>query len=148
MARRRCLTVARLTRLLPAVALLALLGACGGSAEERGGRGAGRQLAADLRVSVRPEGPRGDEEIRRIRCTRLGRDAREPRCRRLASLTRGDLEPVPARTACAQIYAGPATARVTGELRGAAVSASFKLTDACELARWKRNAALLGAPPR
>jgi len=28
------------------------------------------------------------------------------------------------------------------------VSASFELTNACEIARWRRNAALLGPPPR
>ncbi len=57
-----------------------------------------------------------------------------------------DLDPVPRRTACAQVYGGPGTARVTGELRGVSVSAEFDLTDACEIARWQRNAALLGAP--
>ena len=52
----------------------------------------------------------------------------------------------PFRAACAQVYGGPGTARVTGELRGVRVSAEFDLTDACEIARWRRNAALLGAP--
>ena len=130
-----------------AVALVALLGACGGSGEDRRAPRAGGHLAADLRVTVRPEGPGGGEEIRRIRCARLGNDATEPPCRRLGTLTPQGLRPVPARTACAQIYGGPATAGVTGDFRGVAVSASFDLTDACEIARWKRNAALLGPPP-
>ena len=126
---------------------MALLGACGDSREDRRAAGAGGRLAADLRVTVRPEGPRGGEEVRRIRCARMGSAATESRCRRLGRLVPEGLDPVPARTACAQIYAGPATARVSGELRGVAVSASFSLTDACEVARWKRNAALLGPPP-
>jgi hypothetical protein len=50
------------------------------------------------------------------------------------------------RIACAQVYGGPGTAQVTGELRRVRISAEFALTDACEIARWRRNAALLGAP--
>src|ERR671918_787881 len=57
-----------------------------------------------------------------------------------------DLDPVPRRMACAEVYGGPGTARVTGELRSVRVSAEFDLTNACEIARWRRNAALLGAP--
>ena len=131
-----------------AIPLVGLVGACGGAGEDRRAPSAGGHLAADLRVTVRPEGPGGGEEIRRIRCARLGNDATEVRCRRLGRLTSQDLAPVPARTACAQVYAGPATAHVTGDLGGVTVSASFNLTDACELGRWKRNAALLGPPPR
>jgi hypothetical protein len=103
-------------------------------------------LVANLRVSVRPEGPGGPERVRRIECAVLGEDAIDPRCRVLGGLEPRDLEPVPPRTACAQIYGGPATARATGELRGVRVSAEFNLTDACEIDRWRRNAPLLGAP--
>jgi hypothetical protein len=103
-------------------------------------------LVANLRVSVRPDGPGGPERVRRIECAVLGEDAIDPRCRVLGGLEPRDLEPVPPRTACAQIYGGPATARATGELRGVRVSAEFNLTDACEIDRWRRNAPLLGAP--
>lgn len=132
-----------------AVAVLALLGACacGGSGEDRSARDARGRLPADLSVTVSPEGSAGRTERRRIRCASLGADATKPPCRRLGRLRPESLESVPARTACAQVYAGPATARVSGELRGVAVSASFNLTDACEIARWRRNQALLGPPP-
>jgi hypothetical protein len=103
-------------------------------------------LAARLRVTVRPEGSGGPERVRRVECAVLGEDAIDPRCRVLGGLEPRDLKPVPRRTACAPIYGGPGTARVTGELRGERVSAEFDLTDACEIARWRRNAALLGAP--
>lgn len=101
---------------------------------------------ADLRVSVRPEGPGGPERVRRVECAVLREDALDPRCRLLGGLEPRDLDPVPRGTACTQVYGGPATARVTGELRGVRVWAEFDLTDACEIARWRRNAALLGAP--
>jgi hypothetical protein len=109
--------------------------------------GTGHRLAADLRVTVRPEGPRGFQRVRRIECASFGEDAIDPRCRLLGGLEPRDLAPVPRRAACAEIYGGPGTARVTGELRGSRVSASFDLTNACEIARWRHNAALLGPPP-
>jgi hypothetical protein len=126
------------------VALAGLVVSCGGS-EDALAPEAGN-LAANLRVTVKPEGPGGPERVRRIECGVLGEESIDPRCRLLGGLESRDLEPVPRGTACAQIYGGPATARVTGELRGGRVSAEFDLTDACEIARWRRNAPLLGAP--
>jgi hypothetical protein len=127
------------------IAFAALLVSCGGS-DDPLAPGAGERMAADLRVVVSPEGPDGPERVRRVECAALGDDAIDPRCRVLGGLEPRDLEPVPRRTACAELYGGPGTARVTGELRGERVSAEFDLTDACEIARWRRNAPLLGAP--
>jgi hypothetical protein len=125
-------------------ALAVLLVSCGGSGDALA-PGAGN-LVADLRVSVKPEGPDGPERVRRVECAILGEEAIDPRCRVLGGLEPRDLDPVPRRTACAQVYGGPGTARVTGELHGVRVAAEFDLSDACEIARWRRNAALLGAP--
>jgi hypothetical protein len=128
-----------------ALAFACLLVSCGGSGDALA-PGAGNRLVANLRVTVRPEGSRGPERVRRVECGVLGEDAIDPRCRVLGGLEPRDLAPVPRGTACAPVYGGPATARVTGELRGVRVSAEFDLTDACEIARWRRNAVLLGAP--
>ena len=127
-----------------AVALTGLLVSCGGS-EDALAPEAGN-LVADLRVTVKPGGPGGPGRVRRVECAVLGEHAIDPRCRVLGGLEPRDLEPVPRRTACAQVYGGRGTARVSGQLRGVRVSAEFDLTDACEIARWRRNAALLGAP--
>jgi hypothetical protein len=127
-----------------ALAVAGLLVSCGGSGDALAPEAG--DLAADLRVTVKPEGFGGPERVRRVECGVLGDDAIDPRCRVLGGLDPRDLHPVPRRTACAQVYGGPATARVAGELRGARVSAEFDLTDACQIARWRRNAALLGAP--
>jgi hypothetical protein len=127
-----------------AVAFACLLVSCGGSGDALAPE-AGNP-AADLRVGVRAAGSGGPERVRRVECAVLGEDAIDPRCRVLGGLEPRDFDPVPRRTACAQVYGGPGTARVTGELRGVRVSAEFDLTDACEIARWRRNAALLGAP--
>jgi hypothetical protein len=53
--------------------------------------------------------------------------------------------PVPAGLP-ARSYGGPRDRAGHGELRGGHVSAEFDLGDACEIARWRRNVALLGAP--
>ena len=127
-----------------AVAIVGLLVSCGGSGDALAPEAG--NLVAHLRVTVKPEGSGGPERVRRVECAVLGQAAIDPRCRVLGGLEPRDLEPVPRRTACAQVYGGPATARVTGELRGVRVTAEFNLTDACEIARWRRNAALLGAP--
>jgi hypothetical protein len=130
-----------------AIVLAVLLASCGGSDEAPGAPSPRASPALNLRVTVAPEGPGGPQRVRRIECQKLGEENVILRCRTLAGLEPQDLDAVPGRTACTQIYGGPATARVSGTLRGAGVSASFDLTDGCEMERWRRNAALLG-PPR
>lgn len=127
-----------------ALVVAGLLGSCGGSGDALAPEAG--NLEANLRVTVKPEGSGGPERVRRVECGALGEGAIDPRCRILGGLEPRDLDPVPRPTACAQVYGGPGTARVTGELRGVSVSAEFDLTDGCEIARWRRNAALLGAP--
>jgi hypothetical protein len=136
-------------RHFPAVlCVLALLVAgCGGDDGDEGPPSAPKR-AADLVVTVRPTGPNGPARTRRVRCERLGPRAGDAACRRLAGLTAEQLAPVPAGTACTQIYGGPATARVRGELRGQQVDARFALSDGCQIERWDRNRVLLDdAPP-
>ncbi|WP_457965504.1 subtilase-type protease inhibitor [Arthrobacter sp. D1-29] len=48
---------------------------------------------------------------------------------------------------CTQQYGGPQVAVVTGTFRGRPVSAQFRRTDGCEIARWKAMAPLLGGSP-
>ena len=83
-----------------------------------------------LVVEVRPTGK--DPAERRV-LTRLP-----------PGVTAADFAPVPADTACAEIYGGPATARVDGVLDGRPVHATFNRTNACEMQRWDRVEALLG----
>jgi hypothetical protein len=121
------------------LALLPAVGCGGDDDDEPEGRPA---LQADLVVIVRPEGPDSPAERRTIRCERLGAGSRV--CRGLAGLQPDQLDPVPPDVACTQIYGGPGTARVRGELRGQQVDASFKRTDGCQIERWDRNRVLLG----
>jgi hypothetical protein len=119
---------------LCALAIAAAAG-CGGGDDEGSAKS---DEGADLRVTVYPQGPGGPARERRVSCDSSGECA----------VRADDLAPVPSDTACAQIYGGPATATVTGTLEGERVSARFKLTDSCEIERWRRNAELLGRPPR
>ena len=125
-----------------ACALGLLLGSCGSDDGDGDPPPAAGERGADLTVTVRPEGADGPVRTRRIRCARLG--AEPASCRRLAGLRPAQLEPVPRETICAQIYGGPAVARVRGELRGKRVDASFERSNGCEIERWDRNRVLLG----
>jgi hypothetical protein len=119
-------------------AALVLLSACGDEGEER------VATSTDLTVTVRPSGPDGPAQTRKIQCAELGMGASGSDCRRLGSVSADQLKPVPRLTACTEIYGGPATALVRGTLRGQPVDARFDRTNGCEIARWDRNRALLG----
>lgn len=110
--------------------MLALAG-CGESAEREATSVAGPGLT----VTVRPEGPDGPEETKRVACPG------QPGCD-------VPLEPTPPTTACTEIYGGPATAKVTGVLEGRPVDAEFSLNNGCEIDRWRKASALLGEPPQ
>lgn len=51
--------------------------------------------------------------------------------------------PTPKNQACAEIYGGPATAKVTGSWNGRAVDATFNRVDSCAIDRWNNAVALL-----
>ena len=125
---------------------LALLAGCGGGGDGDSDESAGRPPAADLTVVVR-KNPDDVGRRRTIRCTELGPKASQGVCRSLAGLSRDQLAPVPADTACTQIYGGPSVASVKGTLDGRRVDASFELTNGCEIERWDRNRVLIGDPP-
>jgi hypothetical protein len=134
-------------KLLPAAAMctLALAAAGCGDGGDEPDRESG--AAARLEVVVHPAGPGTKARRTVVECDVLGAAASSAICRRLEGLSRADLAPVPEGVACAQVYGGPATAAVHGTLGGDRVEARFKLTNSCEMERWRRNRALLGAAP-
>jgi hypothetical protein len=126
---------------LAIVAVCLLLAACG----DDDGDAAPSQtaLAAELTVTVRPEGPGGPVRERRVECQGFGSEAEDPVCR---GLTAESLAPVPRTTPCTAIYGGPDVARVTGTIDGERVDERFSREDGCQIARWDENVALLGRP--
>jgi hypothetical protein len=88
-------------------------------------------LAAALTVTVWPQGPGGPSYARAVRCPGSAD------CARLARV-QDPFAPVPAGTACTQIYGGAQVALVRGTYRGRRVWARFRRSDGCEIARWQR----------
>jgi hypothetical protein len=125
-----------MTRHVVLVVLAALLaGGCGADDEQDVLPPAQAAQGTDLTVEVHPEGPAGPAREDRLRCP--GDD----RCERLDPEA---FEPVPPDVACTEIYGGPSTARVTGELDGKPIDASFSRSNGCEIARWDKLEWLLG----
>lgn len=128
----------RLTAALP-LAVLVLAG-CGGTAQEEGTAGTASRLTVtvvdDVGATPRTwtltcDPPGGDHPRAAAACAAV--DAAP-----------APFAPTPADVACTQVYGGPQTATVTGTWRGAAVNASYKRTDGCEIARWNALAAVFG----
>ncbi|SDD06518.1 Subtilisin inhibitor-like [Geodermatophilus telluris] len=66
-------------------------------------------------------------------------------CAHLAGLD-DPFAPLPPGRACAEVYGGPQTARVTGTWHGAAVDLALSRTDACRTAQWDALGPLLPGP--
>jgi hypothetical protein len=120
-----------------AIALACLLVA--GCAGEEDGEERPSAPATELRVTVWPEGRGGPVRERRVEC---------PGAAVCRELSLRSLAPVPRNMACTAIYGGPSAARVIGTIRGQPVDERFSLEDGCQIARWERNRALLGAANR
>jgi hypothetical protein len=98
--------------------------------------------ATTLVVRVDSDGPRGSARPKQatVRCRR-GDSSRA--CRTVARLRPADFGPMPDNVACTEIFGGPETARISGRLRGEAVSATFSRANGCQIHRWETFAGLL-----
>ena len=96
--------------------------------------------STSLHLTVWPNG-QGHAPVRTytLTCAPLGGTLpqRALACQKLVQL-KAPFAPVPAGTACTQIYGGPQEARVTGRFRGSRVYAHFDRNGGCEIARWNR----------
>ena len=121
-----------------AVVLALAAAACGGAATAK-------DITISLRITVWPEGPAKPSQVWTLRCNPLGGTVPHGD-RACFQLARGGIKlfaPVPKDRACAEIYGGPAVARVRGRMRGRPVDARFNRTDACQIERWDRVGFLL-----
>ena len=64
-------------------------------------------------------------------------------CRHVGELERFLTSPPPRGRACAEVYGGPATARISGRFEGRRVDRRLARTDACEIDDWDRADRLL-----
>jgi hypothetical protein len=133
--RRRLSNVAG--RILVTLLVLAPLAGCGG--ESSGSSG-----SAALRITVWPQGKTGSSISYTLKCPQgTGTLPRaSAACSKLGQVSAKTFAPVPAGTACSELYGGPQTASVSGRLAGKAISAHFTRTNGCEIERWGRLAFL------
>jgi hypothetical protein len=118
---------------LPLVAA-ALLAGCGEDDGTPAAGGSGQ--LAQLVIRVDDDGDKGAAPARELRLT-CAAPTDSAACGAAAGVSAADLAPTSGDTACTQLYGGPETASIKGELRGSAVDASFSRTDGCEIARWE-----------
>jgi len=83
--------------------------------------------------------------VHTLRCGPVGgtHPRRTLACRGLARVGWRGLRPVPAGTACTELYGGPEVALVTGVVEGRRIWARLRRDDGCEIGRWERLAFLL-----
>jgi len=103
-----------------------------------------------LLVTLYPQGPGAPGTARHyvLRCEPAAGTVPRPAraCRLLLRLPR-PFAPVPPGTVCSQLALGPQEAFVSGRLRGAQVNAHLVVRDSCEIARWRRLAAVVPGFP-
>lgn len=118
------------------IAALALAG-CGAEADTPSASGTLAQLT--VRLDADGPGPGKAREVQ-LSCDSAG-DSKA--CGAVAGLKPSDFTAVPSGRVCTDIFGGPETASVTGELRGESVDGEFKRQNGCEIKRWKAIAGLL-----
>jgi hypothetical protein len=105
-----------------------------------------------LRITVWPKGDSGAQHRYSLWCRGPGGETSSGiarpitgsrACQRVVNLGPKAFEPVPRDVACTEVYGGPAVAKVTGLIGGDSVTARFRRTDGCEIARWDRLGFLL-----
>ncbi len=118
--------------------LLVLLAGCGGSSS-------GSSASAKLSVTVWSHGKGGRSVTYTLTCPQGTGTLPKARtaCARLRQVSVKAFAPVPAGTACTELYGGTQIARVSGRFAGKTIDADFSLTNGCEIARWNRLAFLL-----
>ena len=134
-ARRRRI-YSEMSRALLVLLLLLVSAGCGG--------GSSSSAATDLHITVWPQGKAGTSISHTLNCPQGKGTLPEASaaCAKLRRVDTSAFAPVPAGTACTEIYGGPQTARVSGRLAGKSIEADFEHSNGCEIARWGRLAFL------
>lgn len=127
-------------RVFVTLLVIALLAGCGSNSSGSNGSSDGTKLM----YTVWPQGKTGKSTTYVLDCAHISGAVPEARaaCSKLKQVSAKVFAPVPAGTACAEIYGGPQTARVSGSLAGKAITADFNRTNGCEIARWGQLAFL------
>ena len=126
---------------LAALLLIAAAALAGCGSDEPNPSAPGDDQLAQLVITVDDDGE-GGAPARELKL-----DCAEPTdsqaCGAVAGVSARDLAPTPPDTACTQLFGGPETATMKGQIRGEDVDAQFSRSDGCEIERWERVAPLL-----
>lgn len=126
-----------MSRIFVTLLVLVSLAGCGGNTTSS-------SASTKLRVTIWPQGENNRKVTYTLACPQATGTlpAARSACSKLRRLGTRAFAPVPANTACTEIYGGPQIARVSGRLAGKSIKANFKRTNGCEIARWSRLAFL------
>ena len=120
------------------IAVVALAG-CG--SDDPNPSAPGQDQLAQLVITVDDDGE-GGAAARELELT-CAEPTDSTACGAVAGVSARDLAPTPSDTACTQLFGGPETATIKGQIRGEDVDATFSRSDGCEIERWKRVEPLL-----
>ena len=143
-------------RVVPAlISIVAIAAGCGaqggGTSPGAPGESPFTRSAASAMLEISVRDGRGEASEATVRCSPgsdrltgyLRLEQAADLCRRLGELTAPLTSPPPRGRACAEVYGGPATARIRGRLEDRPVDRRLARTDACEIAEWNRLDSLL-----
>ena len=100
--------------------------------------------ATETSIEVDPDGAGGEAALEaEVVCP--GANAPPTACDAIEQLPTDVAAPVPANTACTEIFGGPDVVTITGTLRGEPIDAEFTRANGCEIDRFERIAGLLTA---
>ena len=116
-------------------AIALAIAACGDETE-----GSGDGASTELTLTLDVDGS-GGEPPRRASLSCPGGGG--PACDAVAALPADPAAPVPAQTACTEIYGGPETVALEGTLDGEPVDATLTRANGCEVERFDRFAKVL-----
>jgi len=130
-------------RALGLILAAAAVGAAGcGDSDDASSGDAFAEGDSSLTVALDPDGQGGEAAMTEsVTCP----GAAAAVCDAVASLPEDPAAPVPAQTACTEIYGGPDTLTIDGTLRGEPVDAEFTRANGCEIERFERFGGLLAA---
>ncbi|MFI5425563.1 SSI family serine proteinase inhibitor [Aeromicrobium sp. UC242_57] len=125
------------SRSLCAVAALLVVAACGGTSDDAASGESDAGSGTSLRIFVTTD-EGAEPATYRLTCDPAGGDhpQSEQACDVLDEVGATAFDPVPADTACTELYGGPQVAKVTGTYEGKKVDATFNRTNGCETDRW------------
>jgi hypothetical protein len=143
-----------LTRTLAAIAAMlacVFVVACGD--DDNDGDDGNTRTSAQVRLSIEARDGRGAVERAELVCavgevtsSGLPDTVRDP-CRTARRLAPFLAEQPPADRVCTQIFGGPQTARIKGEIDGRRVDRRFSRSDGCRVADWDRAQPLIPLRP-